>query len=145
MSTLSKNPFTTSIPDSPHTLSRHSAFGFDWSFDIRNSSFAPRPLLAIVTLVVSVLAPTLIASTIPDRAGKLVYPRLAYESPAPEKFRVQLTAGPIAYVAADRELPLVNIVVYAHTGAYVEPPGKEGLAALTGYLLARGGIKTKTA
>src|SRR6185503_11914775 len=65
--------------------------------------------------------------------------------PAPGKLRVQLKAGPVAYVASDRELPLVNIVVYAHTGAYVEPPGKEGLASLTGYLLARGGIKSKTA
>src|SRR6185503_16447767 len=65
--------------------------------------------------------------------------------PAPGKLRVQLKAGPVAYVASDRELPLVNIIVYAHTGAYVEPKGKEGLASLTGYLLARGGTKSKTA
>src|SRR5204862_2055230 len=58
---------------------------------------------------------------------------------------VALKSGPIAYVAADRELPLVNIVVYAHTGSYLEPAGKEGLAELTGYLLARGGTKSKTA
>ncbi len=45
----------------------------------------------------------------------------------------------------DRELPLVNIVVYVHTGDYLEPAGKEGLADLTGYLLARGGTKSKTA
>ena len=51
----------------------------------------------------------------------------------------------MAYVVPDRELPLVNIVVYAHTGQYLEPAGKEGLAELTGYLLARGGTKSKTA
>jgi zinc protease len=45
----------------------------------------------------------------------------------------------------DHELPLVNIVVYAHTGSYLEPAGKEGLADLTGYLLARGGTKSRSA
>ena len=45
----------------------------------------------------------------------------------------------------DRELPLVNIVVYVHTGDFVEPVGKEGLASMTGYLLARGGAGTNSA
>jgi zinc protease len=85
------------------------------------------------------------ASAIPDRPEKLSYPPLVYEPPEPQKFRVKLEAGPVAYVVTDHELPLVNIVVYARTGAYVEPEGKEGLAGLAGYLLARGGIKTKTA
>jgi zinc protease len=70
---------------------------------------------------------------------------LVYEPPAPEKFRVTLKSGPVAYVASDRELPLVSIVVYVRTGQYVEPAGKEGLSELAGYLLARGGTKSKTA
>src|SRR5439155_8886999 len=86
-----------------------------------------------------------LAATIPDRPEKLRYPPLVYEPPAPEKFRVVLKSGPVAYVVADRELPLVNISVYAHTGQYLEPTGKEGLGSLAGYLLARGGIKSKTA
>ena len=45
----------------------------------------------------------------------------------------------------DRELPLVNIVVYVRAGQYLVPAGKEGLADLTGYMLARGGTKSKTA
>jgi zinc protease len=84
-------------------------------------------------------------SAIPARPEKLTYPPLVYEPPAPESFRVPLKSGPIAYVVPDHELPLVNIVVLAHTGQYVEPAGKEGLAELTGYLLARGGTKSKTA
>ena len=36
-------------------------------------------------------------------------------------------------------------MVYVRTGQYLEPDGKEGLAELTGYLLARGGTKSKTA
>jgi zinc protease len=90
-------------------------------------------------------APVFAQAAIADRPEKLTYPPLVYEPPAPEKFRVPLKSGPIAYVVADRELPLVNLVVYTHTGSYLEPAGKEGLADLTGYLLARGGTKSKTA
>lgn len=82
---------------------------------------------------------------IPDRPEKLKFPALAYEPPDPRDFRVQLKAGPVAYVFPDRELPLVNVVVYVRTGSYLEPQGKEGLADLTGYLLARGGSKSRTA
>jgi len=85
------------------------------------------------------------AVAIPARPEALKYPALKYEPPAPEKYRVNLKSGPVAYVVPDRELPLVNLVVYARTGEYLDPAGKEGLANLTGYLLARGGTKTKTA
>ena len=84
-------------------------------------------------------------NSIPDRPEKLSFPPLKYEPPSPNEFRTQLKSGPIAYIVPDRELPLVNIVLYAHTGEYVEPAGKQGLAELTGYLLARGGTKSKTA
>ncbi len=90
-------------------------------------------------------APAFAQAAIPDRPEKLAYPPLVYEPPAPEKFRVPLKSGPVAYVVPDRELPLVNVVVYARAGSYLEPAGKEGLADLTGYLLARGGTKSKTA
>ena len=82
---------------------------------------------------------------IPDRPEKLKFPALAYEPPEPKDYRVQLKSGPVAYVVPDRELPLVNIVIYVRTGDYVEPTGKEGLAETTGNLLARGGTKSKTA
>jgi predicted Zn-dependent peptidase len=85
------------------------------------------------------------AADIPDRPEKLSYPPLTYEPPAPEKFRVALKSGPVAYVVQDKELPLVNIVISVHTGQYLEPDGKQGLADLTGYLIARGGTKAKTA
>ena len=84
-------------------------------------------------------------AAIPDRPEKLTFPALVYKPPAPEKFRVTLKSGPAAYVVPDKELPLVNIVVYVRTGEYLEPVGKEGLSELAGYLLARGGTKSKTA
>ena len=119
---------------------RHSGFGFRISAG----------LLAATATVAALLSFACGGSAhaqaaIPDRPEKLSYPPLTYEPPAPEKSRVALKSGPVAYVVADRELPLVNIVVYAHTGEYLEPAGKEGLAELTGYLLARGGTKSKTA
>ena len=124
-------------------------FGIRSSAFFRPSDFGFRILRALVltALLVAALSPTRAPAqpAIPDRPEKLTYPPLTYEPPAPEKFRVALKSGPIAYVVPDRELPLVNIVVYAHTGSYLEPAGKEGLAELTGYLLARGGTKSKTA
>jgi zinc protease len=104
-----------------------------------------RGYLTHLILFVAGAIPCVAATTIPERPEKLKFPPLVYEPPAPEKYRVQLKAGPVAYVVPDRELPLVNIVVYAHTGEYLEPAGKEGLSDLTGYLLAHGGIKSKTA
>jgi zinc protease len=83
--------------------------------------------------------------SIPERPEKLQFPPLTYEPPAAEQYRVQLKSGPIAYVVPDRELPLVNINVLVHAGEYLQPEGKEGLSELTGYLLARGGTKSKKA
>jgi predicted Zn-dependent peptidase len=40
---------------------------------------------------------------------------------------------------------LVNLVIYVRAGAYLEPASKAGLANLTGYLLARGGTRSRTA
>lgn len=85
------------------------------------------------------------AAAIPSRPEKLKFPPFVYEPPAPADYRVALKSGPVAYVVPDRELPLVNVVVYVRTGQYVIPAGKEGLADLTGYMLARGGTKSKTA
>ncbi len=84
-------------------------------------------------------------NSIPNRPEKLTFPRLQYEPPIPSDYRVELKSGPVAYVVPDRELPLVNIAIYVRTGDYLVPKGKEGLAGFTGYLLARGGTKSKTA
>jgi zinc protease len=124
-------------------------FGFRVSAFFRPSTFGLRTLVTLVSSAALLAAfhpvPAFAQSAIPERPEKLSYPPLVYEPPAPEKFRVQLASGPVAYVVSDRELPLVNLVVYAHTGSYLEPAGKEGLADLTGYLLARGGTSSKAA
>ena len=103
-----------------------------------------KPLFATALLFSLALLATS-ADAIPDRPEKLQFPALKYEPPRAADYRVALKTGPIAYVVPDRELPLVNLVVYVRTGQYNEPPGKEGLASLTGSLLARGGIQSKSA
>ena len=89
--------------------------------------------------------PEVSTNGIPDRPEKLKFPPLKYEAPNPKDYRVELKSGPVAYVVPDRELPLVNIVIYVRTGQWVEPNGKQGVADMAGYLLARGGTKFKTA
>ena len=56
-----------------------------------------------------------------------------------------VTPSYVTQFTPDRELPLVNIVIYVRTGSYLDPAGKEGLAGLTGYLLARSGTPSRTA
>ncbi|HEU0010290.1 MAG TPA: pitrilysin family protein [Verrucomicrobiae bacterium] len=106
-----------------------------------------RPLIAFGALIVlaSVIAVPTGAASVPRRPEEIKFPPLAYEPPDPREFRVQLKSGPVAYIAADRELPLVNLSILVRTGDYVEPEGKEGLTDLAGYLLARGGAGSKTA
>lgn len=109
-------------------------------------SIAPKLLIASMAALVTLgAAKTSFSQEIPNRPEKLSFPPLKYDPPAPEKFRVALKTGPIAYVVPDRELPLVNIAIYVHTGDYLDPGSKEGLADLTGYLLARSGTSSKTA
>ncbi len=86
-----------------------------------------------------------VQAPIPDRPEKLAFPPLTYDPPEPAKYRVQLKSGPVAYVVPDRELPLVNIVVYVRTGEYLQPKDKLGIASLTGYMLSRGGTASKSA
>jgi zinc protease len=113
-------------------------FGFRISFALA---------FALLSLPVSaaLAAGSTVTEAIPDRPEKLSFPPLTYEPPAPENYRVALKSGPVAYVVPDRELPLVNVVVYVRTGQYLEPAGKDGLASLTGYLLAHGGTKSRNA
>lgn len=92
----------------------------------------PAPPLRTSTLLVALLlalgfsrplpcfaqASAAASGAIPDRPEKLVFQPLAYEPPDPAQYRVALQSGPVAYVVPDRELPLVNLVIYVRTGKY---------------------------
>lgn len=98
---------------------------------------------SLALLAALLLAPA--AQAVPPHPDQLVYPKFTYQPPSAKELRTVLKSGPVAWVAEDRELPLVSITVTLRGGTYLSPPGKEGLAELAGYLLARGGTKTKTA
>ena len=98
---------------------------------------------ALAVLGALLLAPA--AQGVPPHPDKLTYPKFTYQPPTAKEYRTVLKSGPVAFVAEDRELPLVSVTVTLRGGTYLSPPGKEGLAELAGYLLARGGTKSKTA
>lgn len=98
-----------------------------------------------VLLLTGLTAIGIQAADIVDRPEKLTFPPLKFEPPNAADYRVALKSGPIAYVVPDRQLPLIRISVRVHTGEYLEPDSKIGVAGATGYLLARGGTKSKTA
>jgi len=70
----------------------------------------------------------------PDR---LSYEEIKFSPPKPE--RVVLENGLTVYFLEDRELPLVNISFVVGAGSVFEPPGKEGLAEMTGDVMRTGG------
>ncbi|HEX8175050.1 MAG TPA: pitrilysin family protein [Pyrinomonadaceae bacterium] len=53
-------------------------------------------------------------------------------------------AGSIASVLQPNSAPLVNFRIQFMTGSAFDPPGKEGLAALTAAMLAQGGTRSQT-
>jgi len=91
------------------------------------------------------LAPPAAAQPIPDHPSKLTFAPIEFTPPRARDYRVPLKSGTVAYVAEDRTLPLVAISILVRTGSYLEPPGKEGLAALTGTMIRRGGTRSLTA
>ena len=91
-------------------------------------------------------APALSSSqAIADRPEKLVFRPIQFQPPSAKDHRVALKNGMVVFIAEDRALPLVNIAITVRTGSWLEPAGKQGLAAFTGSQLRRGGTRTLTA
>jgi zinc protease len=106
-----------------------------------------KTLAAVLALMQAVGpgASALQAQTIPDHPSKLTFKPIAFEPPRPADHRVVLRNGMVVFIAEDKTLPLVNISLTVRTGSYLEPAGKEGLAAFTGGQIRRGGTKSLTA
>lgn len=85
------------------------------------------------------------AQTIPARPDDLKFGPIAFTPPKAADHRVVLKNGMVVFVVEDPTLPLVNIALTVRTGSYLEPAGKEGLAALTGAQMRQGGTKSLTA
>lgn len=108
------------------------------------SAVSPRIVLAAAVMAAALARPAA-AQTIPDHPEKLTFKPISFTPPRPGDYRVVLKNGMVVYIAEDRTLPLVNISILVRTGSYLEPPGKEGLAGLTGSQIRRGGSQSYTA
>jgi predicted Zn-dependent peptidase len=85
------------------------------------------------------------AQAIPDSPDKLTFPPIAFQPPRAQDHRVVLKNGMVVFIAEDKALPLVNVSVSVRAGSWLEPEGKEGLAAFTGSQMRRGGTEGLTA
>ena len=102
--------------------------------------------LAILATVAAAAVPAVAQpAAIPDHPDKLVFAPIVYTPPSAKDDRVVLKNGMVVYIAEDPTLPLVNIELTLRTGSYLEPAGKEGLAAFTGSQIRRGGTRSLTA
>ena len=111
-----------------------------------------RPMLALAfaalaaapALAAAAAKPAQAASAIPSRPEQLAYGELRFDAPEVAKYRHQLAGGVVAYLVEDHTLPLVKLQAIFRTGAFREPEGKTGLAALTAALLRKGGTRSLT-
>jgi len=76
---------------------------------------------------------------IPSHPRELKYPKLTYAPPKASTYRRVLSNGVIAFLAEDHDFPLINVSVLIRNGSYLDPKGKEGLAAMLGNQLRAGG------
>ncbi len=83
--------------------------------------------------------PTPLGSEIPSHPRELKYSKLNYTPPEASDYRRVLSNGVAVFLAEDHDFPLVNVSVLVRTGGYLEPKGKEGLAAMTGSQIRAGG------
>lgn len=102
-------------------------------------------LLAITLLALSPLHLAAQSQQIPAHPRDLKYTTLSYTPPKREQYRHVLSNGVVAYLVEDHDLPLVNVSTLVRTGSYLDPAGKEGLAALTGTQMRAGGTVSKPA
>ncbi len=72
----------------------------------------------------------------------LKFEPLNYQPPKAAQYRHILSNGAVAYMVEDHVFPLVNLSLNIRGGHYLDPPGKTGLASMTGAMLRAGGTKT---
>ncbi len=82
------------------------------------------------------------ADGIPEHPRQLNFPTVPFEAPDAAQYRHQLSNGVPVYVVPDKTLPLVDVAIALRAGAWLEPPEKTGLAALTASMLRRAGTAT---
>ncbi|MBA7561072.1 putative zinc protease [subsurface metagenome] len=72
----------------------------------------------------------------------ITYAPLRFEPPKAQ--RSELENGIILYMLEDHELPFVNLSAVVRMGSFYDPPGKKGVAELTGTVMRTGGTRSMT-
>ena len=85
------------------------------------------------------------AAEIPPRPEDIPFPAFDFEPPNAADYRHTLQSGVTVYLAPSHEFPLINVSLTFKGGAYLDPPGKTGLAAATGAMMRRGGTTSTPA
>ncbi len=85
------------------------------------------------------------AESLAGHPDQLKYPAFTYVPPRAAQYRVKLANGIVAYLVPDRTTPLVTVNVLMRCGPQLDPPGKEGLAAMCANLITRSGAAKLTA
>jgi predicted Zn-dependent peptidase len=104
-----------------------------------------KPCAIAAGFVAAVLLALPAAAQVPAHPRDLKYPSLTFDPPAAAKARRVLKNKVVAYMVEDHELPLVSVNVLIRGGTYLEPAGKEGLAAAVGSQMRAGGAGAMTA
>jgi zinc protease len=97
----------------------------------------------VVILILSLFAATAptLAATVSPRT--MTFPPLKFQIPKTE--RVVLENGMIVHLLEDHELPTISMTAFIGTGSVYDPPGKSGLAGLTGAVMRTGGTADTSA
>ncbi len=111
---------------------------------IRHGRIFPLPftclIIALMIFAYCGISPSRSMSAQPfTPPDKIKYPGFEFRMQQAE--RIELENGMILFFLEDRELPLVALSVLVRTGSMYDPPGKEGLAELTAYLMRTGGTE----
>jgi hypothetical protein len=104
-----------------------------------------RTIIPTVCFVLLLTAAVASAGEIPNRPEQLEFPDLIFDVPDADALRFELTDGTPVYAKRDTQFPLVSITVFFRGGRYLEPAGKEGLAAITSEAWRAGGAGERTA
>lgn len=99
-----------------------------------------RSLLLMAALAAAVSG----AEPIARRPDELHFAAREFTPPEAAQFRHKLSNGATAFLVEDHEFPLINISVLIKTGSYLDPAGKDGLAALVGHQMSAGGAGSRT-
>jgi zinc protease len=104
----------------------------------RDSPFRRRGAAGLLPLLLTagLLSQGCGGAALPD-PREMTFPEVRLQPP--EHRRLELANGTVLYLLEDHEVPLVNVRILLRTGAVFDPPGKSGLAELTGRVLRAGG------